>query len=130
MLVKSGFKRLKKDCKIEHEDVCMGLLLEAIGVKAGDSRDSKGRPRFLPLSPEWLLTSKAQTEFWYYQYWFYGPPGGPGPSCCSDKPVSFHYVKPTEMYLIDWLLYQVKRANNTLAISDAIEQSSSVKPSI
>ena len=28
--------------------------------------------------------------------------------CCSDYPISFHYVKPHEMYLVEYWLYHGK----------------------
>lgn len=115
LLVEEGINLRKAECHLDGhqpEDVGMGECLESVGVKAGDSRDSQGRPTFLPLTPDNLISSEqVDKNSWYYSYDFYGPPK-PGKDCCSDKPISFHYIQPNKMRLIDWLLYDVKGINN------------------
>lgn len=110
LLVKKAFDKKLSECHLKDgsvEDVEMGLCLEAVGVSAGDTRAPDGRPRFLPLSPLSLLTDIMDKDFWYNKYAFYGPPKV-GEGCCSDDPISFHYIEPDLMYFIDWLLYKVK----------------------
>lgn len=113
-LIEKTFWEEVKECNhpdAGHEDTTSGICLEAAGVQAGDTRDSEGRPTFLPLAPQWLLSqTKIDENFWYTQYQFYGPPK-PGKDCCSDEPISFHYIEPDIMRLIDWLLYDVKKLN-------------------
>lgn len=31
-----------------------------------------------------------------------------GPNCCSDTPVSFHYILPEQMYDLDYFIYRVR----------------------
>lgn len=31
-----------------------------------------------------------------------------GLGCCSDYSISFHYMSPSDMYLMDYLLYHLK----------------------
>ena len=43
---------------------------------------------------------------WYTQYQFYKEEDGLG--CCSDQAISFHYVEPNQMYVLEYLIYHVK----------------------
>jgi glycoprotein-N-acetylgalactosamine 3-beta-galactosyltransferase len=82
------------------EDVEIGKCMENLGVKAGDSRDSLGRGRFFPSVPEQQIFP-VQKWSWYY-------PAEEGMACCSDSAVSFHYVPPNQMYVMEYLLYHLR----------------------
>ena len=89
------------------EDVDMGKCMEAIGVAAGDSRDSLGRGRFFPFVPEHhVIPGHVNKDFWYWK-WIYFPQEE-GFNCCSDTAISFHYVNPNMMYVLDYLLYHLR----------------------
>lgn len=123
LLVDIGFGRNLSQCQLERgtiEDVEMGACLEAVRVSAGDTRDSLGRPRFLPLAPDYLLgidqetieiSAASKSANWIESYEFYGPFRG-GKQCCSKEAISFHYIEPNTMRLIDWLLYDFKKMSH------------------
>ncbi|XP_072394483.1 glycoprotein-N-acetylgalactosamine 3-beta-galactosyltransferase 1-like [Diabrotica undecimpunctata] len=89
------------------EDVEMGKCMEAVNVKAGDSRDSLGRGRFFPFVPEHhLIPGHVSRSFWYWDYIYYE--AKQGMDCCSDNAVSFHYVSPNQMYVLEYLIYHLR----------------------
>lgn len=111
-MVEGGFQQELEGCDLtdaEEEDIRIGQCFEALGVAAGDTRDALGKPTFLAISPVDLINErKINKDFWYNQYAFYEPPKA-GKECCSNEPISFHYIEPRIMYFIDWLLYDVKK---------------------
>ncbi|XP_064105869.1 glycoprotein-N-acetylgalactosamine 3-beta-galactosyltransferase 1-like isoform X1 [Macrobrachium nipponense] len=90
------------------EDVNLGMCMEAIGVKAGDSRDAFGKPRFFSHNPMSLFYKAPLINkfHWYWRYLWYKH--DVGPDCCSPHIVTFHDVEPRMMWTLEGLLYRMQ----------------------
>jgi glycoprotein-N-acetylgalactosamine 3-beta-galactosyltransferase len=89
------------------EDVEMGKCLQSANVTAGDSRDENGMPRFFALTPDFMMLPGAKDpEFWYWKNQFY--PAEDGEKCCSELAIAFHYITPSQMYVLDFFAYKLE----------------------
>ncbi|XP_054287746.1 glycoprotein-N-acetylgalactosamine 3-beta-galactosyltransferase 1-like [Macrosteles quadrilineatus] len=98
-----------KLCKEEGsgaEDVEIGKCLENVGVIAMDSRDQYERGRFFPFTPENHLFNRYDPSYWYYQYIYYNTTDGL--NCCSDLAITFHYISPQQLYVMDYMIYHLR----------------------
>ncbi|XP_042888175.1 glycoprotein-N-acetylgalactosamine 3-beta-galactosyltransferase 1-like [Penaeus japonicus] len=84
------------------EDVALAKCLSEMQVKFIDTRDRKGRGRFFQqglrkvlTDPDVLLTRP------FYKV-------TTGRNCCSDTAVTFHDLSASDMYLFDYLIYELR----------------------
>ncbi|XP_073821326.1 glycoprotein-N-acetylgalactosamine 3-beta-galactosyltransferase 1-like [Musca autumnalis] len=96
---------LCKQANTGAEDAEIGICLEKVNVTAVDSRDIHGRGKFFPFSPEHHMFPSKNKQYWYWKLIYYKT--HEGLNCCSDNAVGFHYVKPKEMYVLDYLIYNL-----------------------
>lgn len=87
------------------EDWEMGRCLAHSAIFT-DERDEFDQKRFFPAGLNDHLKPTKDMEYWYDRSQYYEVPQG-NLSCCSDIPIAFHYVKPSEMYLLDYFLTKV-----------------------
>ena len=62
--------------------------------------------RFFPLTVEEHFKAERDTDFWYFNNLYYNVTQG-SLDCCSDTVAGLHYIDPTEMYMLDYLIYRV-----------------------
>ncbi|ODN05185.1 Glycoprotein-N-acetylgalactosamine 3-beta-galactosyltransferase 1 [Orchesella cincta] len=105
-LIEEGYKNTTKKCPSAGaggaEDVNMGECMTAVNATFVDTRDKKGRYRFLSYTPKNHLLP-GRTPGWWKSYVKFYPKWGV--DCCSDFAISFHYVAPSDMYVYEYMLY-------------------------
>ncbi|KAL5280832.1 C1GALT1.2 family protein [Megaselia abdita] len=88
------------------EDNELGRCLQAVGVKAGDSREGY-QERFHPFVPAHHFFDQfrfaPESENWFKNMSWY--PHLHGWGCCSNRSITFHYIEPEMMYVYHYFLY-------------------------
>ncbi|CAB3359216.1 Hypothetical predicted protein [Cloeon dipterum] len=86
------------------EDADLGRCLDYAEVYPGDSRDEKGHFRFYPFVAENYVHPDLSEREWWYWYFIKWPHKG-GADCCSKHPITFHYMTPHHLYMMEHLVY-------------------------
>ncbi|XP_056006098.1 glycoprotein-N-acetylgalactosamine 3-beta-galactosyltransferase 1-like isoform X5 [Ostrea edulis] len=93
----------KCDISGKDEDLDIGHCFEKLGVKVYSTIDSHKRQSFHPFGFQRAFYGHVGGEMFYVSR-----PYKTGPECCSEFTVSFHYVTPEDMYLMEFLLYHAR----------------------
>lgn len=88
------------------EDVEMGRCLAHNAIFV-DTRDEFHQKRFFPIGVEEHMKKIVDPQYWYIKSQYYHVVQG-NISCCSDTSVEYHYIDPHEMYVIEYLIYDVQ----------------------
>uniref|UniRef100_A0A3B4E0G6 Glycoprotein-N-acetylgalactosamine 3-beta-galactosyltransferase 1 n=1 Tax=Pygocentrus nattereri TaxID=42514 RepID=A0A3B4E0G6_PYGNA len=89
------------------EDMALGRCMETMKVTAVDTRDERRRQTFHAFPPDkYLLKQLTKSQPSHLLYEFYERVQGPG--CCSDLTISFHYIRPVEMYMLEYFTYHLR----------------------
>ena len=97
----------KKECRSTDgaEDLEMGRCLAHSAIFV-DCRDELHQKRFFPIGVKEHMKKTVKPDFWYTKSQYYHVQQG-NTSCCSDTSVEFHYIKPHEMYVLEYFIYHV-----------------------
>jgi glycoprotein-N-acetylgalactosamine 3-beta-galactosyltransferase len=87
------------------EDLEMGKCLQHDALIV-DGRDNLSQQRFFPIGVEYPMKKSIKKSKWYENYeWFNVTRGSI--ACCSDTVAQMHYIKPTEMHFLEYLIYHL-----------------------
>ena len=89
----------------DEEDIEMGRCLDGLKVKLGNSTGENGRPLFFNCHPFYAVSplhdgfsSRPEIIEKFVS----------GESCCTNYTISFHYIPPDDMYLLNFFIYNHK----------------------
>nr|CAD2200555.1 unnamed protein product [Meloidogyne enterolobii] len=72
------------DSKEIYEDLEIGSCMRKLNISLIDSRDSKGKHRFIPVSPDNSLIKLPDDDYYNWVQSYSKFPYKSGPNCCSD----------------------------------------------
>lgn len=105
LLNEDGYQKNLADCPQTGghvDDLNLGLCMAALRVPLANTLDKRGRHTFHTHSMHNYMSGDPFVKIG--GGWF---PQVVGPECCSELTISFHYVTPNEMRMMDYLLYRI-----------------------
>lgn len=122
LLVEKGLKNESNFCNknpVGPEDVNLAMCLERLGVHFGDTRDGSGLNRFFPEKIDFhTFEVVPRTPNWFWPATIHDIVQGR--NCCSPHTISFHYLQPSTLYVIEFLIYH-ERAFGILKDNDMLQ---------
>ena len=99
----------RKECRSTDgaEDLVMGRCLAYSAIFV-DCRDELKQKRFFPIGVEEHFEKTGDLSYWYTTTQYYNAQQG-NLSCCSDKSVNFHYIPPSNMYALEYFIYDCQQ---------------------
>ncbi|BHF61362.1 hypothetical protein SprV_0100433600 [Sparganum proliferum] len=106
--IAEGMLRNETGCEPvqQPEDFRLGLCAQKVGVKLIDTLDEHGRETFHPFRPITMVNENRLRRIKWLPRFNANPVVG-GIECCSDHSISFHYMRPSDMYMVEFLLYHL-----------------------
>ncbi|KAK7480205.1 hypothetical protein BaRGS_00028590, partial [Batillaria attramentaria] len=104
------------------EDRHIGNCLYNAGVGRHSSRDIYGREAFHQFSPQQYIVDPGLAQHDIQHYFKF--PQSIGRECCSEATISFHYVDPDMILVLDHLFYRLSvygRLKNMDKLQDLFE---------
>ncbi len=106
------------------EEGNVGKCLAAIGIHPEDTRDDMKRETFHPFSPEnHIVPGSIKANHWLHGHNKF--PVFSGADCCSDNSITFHYIRPEYMYILEYLIYHLRPygVQNTSILKKKLDRS-------
>ncbi|KAG5667528.1 hypothetical protein PVAND_015507 [Polypedilum vanderplanki] len=90
----------------EADDLLVGVCLKKFAIFI-DARDRKNQKQIFPVGVEEHMHNRGQDmNYWYWKNLWRKVYQG-GLDCCSDLYIGAHYVSPREMFMLEYLVYNV-----------------------
>ena len=86
------------------EDIQISRCLKKFSIVPGDTRHGI-KDRFHPFPAHRLLIDALAPKGWFT--WVHYNTTKQGPDCCSELSISFHYIKPHDMYALNYYIYHL-----------------------
>ena len=134
LLVEQGFnnercRQVADKLSGDQDDLILSVCLDKLGAVFGDTRDADGRQRFIPFNVEDAFSNSPfagwvkKSDYYPYQEVHFEHisnknsleiqlADAQGYNCCSERAISFHYVKDHQLQVYDYLINRLRYTND------------------